>query len=173
MIRRMSTDGGPDPIEEMQRGWASEVSDLDTSAMGTVARLNRLASLLRRDIEAGVGERDATIGDFDVLSALRRQGPPYELKPSSLARATMLSPSGMTHRIDLLEAAGLVERVVDPTSRRTAPVALTKAGIAASEELARTVVDIEEAALTGLTKSERATLDRLLTKATSGLQPSG
>jgi len=154
----------PDPVDALREGWQAELADLDTSAMVTVALLNRSVGLLRRRIDERLAEAKATVGDFDVLSALRRQGPPYALKPSELARAIMLSPSGMTHRIDQLEAAGLVERVVDPTSRRTAPVALTSAGIAASERLARELVDEEQWALGALTSAEQKKLDSLLTK---------
>lgn len=111
----------------------------------------------------------STLGEFDVLSTLRREGPPYQMKPSAIARATLLSPSGMTHRIDQLEAAEMVERVADPDSRRTAPVALTEQGRQTSERLARSLNDVEERILRILTDTERNELDQLLTKLLQGL----
>lgn len=158
-----------DPIERLQQGWKRELSDLDTRAMATVARLNRTMGLLRRRIEQHMISNSSTLGEFDVLSTLRRVGEPYQMKPSVIAKETMLSPSGMTHRIDQLEATGLIERVADPTSRRTAPVALTAQGRDKAEHLARSLAEIEERALQVLTGDERVQLDHLLTKLLEGL----
>ena len=113
---------------------------------------------------------DSSLAEFDVLSALRRSKPPHEMKPSAIAQATMLSPSGMTHRIDQLETAGLLERVPDPTSRRTAPVGLTKRGRTKAEHLARSLAEVETNALQTLTDREHAQLDKLLSKLLSGLE---
>lgn len=158
-----------DPIDQLTTSWRSELPDLDTGAMATVARLNRSMAVLRRRIDQDMVDNGSTLAEFDVLSTLRRSGSPYEMKPSAIARATMLSPSGMTHRIDQLEAAALVERVTDPTSRRTAPVALTEQGQSKAEHLARSLADAEERALQVLTGKERAQLDKLLTKLLHGL----
>lgn len=161
-----------DPVMELEAGWKRELPNLDTRAMITVARLNRAMGLLRGRIERHMTAEDSTLAEFDVLSTLRRCEPPHQMKPSAIARATMLSPSGMTHRIDQLETAQLVERVADPNSRRTAPVALTRRGLEKSEHLARSLVDVEEDALRALSQQERTQLDSLLTKLLSGLEAS-
>lgn len=160
-----------DPIEPLEAGWKKELPGLDTRAMATVARINRARALLFRRIENQMTLEGASLAEFDVLSTLRRQGPPYRMKPSAIARATMLSPSGMTHRIDQLEAADLVDRVPDPQSRRTAPVALTENGRDTAERLVRSLVEVEEHALGALTVTERAQLDRLLNKLLENLDP--
>jgi hypothetical protein len=41
-------------------------------------------------------------GWFDLLAALRRAGAPYELNPTQLMKATLLSSGGMTKRLDRL-----------------------------------------------------------------------
>jgi hypothetical protein len=46
-----------------------------------------------------------------------------------LAATLMMTQAGMTNRIDRLEAAGLVERSLDPADRRSFHVALTDRGI--------------------------------------------
>lgn len=158
-----------DPIEQLTEGWKRELPDLDTHAMATVAKLNRTMVVLRRRIERHMIDNGSTLAEFDVLSTLRRAGSPYEMKPSAIARATMLSPSGMTHRIDQLETAELIERVPDPNSRRTAPVALTEQGQAKAEHLARSLAEVEEQALHTLTGKEREQLDKLLAKLLQGL----
>ena len=158
-----------DPIQRLRLQWQAELPELDTAAMATVARLNQVRSQVMRQVETAMVDAGSTLAVFDVLSALRRQGFPYEMKPSSIARSIMLSASGMTNRIDQLERAGLVQRVPDPESRRTAPVALTAIGVELAERLAQEVAQAEEQMLSTLTTSERETLDELLTRLAAGI----
>jgi DNA-binding MarR family transcriptional regulator len=158
-----------DPIEQLGEQWRLELDDLETSAMVTIARLNRARALTMRHIEQALADAGSSLADFDVLSTLRRQGPPYAMKPSAIARSIMLSASGMTTRIDQLERSGLVERTPDPTNRRTAPVALTHKGVAEAERLVRHLVTTEERMLSTLTDKEQATLDRILRKLAAGV----
>ncbi len=151
-----------DPLVALESGWRRELPDLDTSVMLTVARVNRAAGLLRRRLDNELVELGTSLAELDVLSALRRAGPPYEMTPSALARAALLSPSGMTHRVDQLVASGLVVRVSDPASRRTAPVRLTEEGLAESERQIRGLVETEGRMLAGLSSAEREHLDRSL-----------
>ncbi len=160
-----------DPVERLAAQWRHELADLDTAAMVTLARLNRVRALVIQQVEHALTAAGSSLADFDVLSTLRRQGHPYRLKPSSIARSIMLSASGTTNRVDQLEGAGLVERVPDPENRRTVPVALTEAGIAEAERLVRDLVTTEERIMSSLTAAERATLDRLLGKLAAGLEP--
>ena len=83
-------------------------------------------------------------------------------KPSVLARNGMLSPAGMTHRLDLLEKAGLVERQPDPDDRRSILVVLTQAGATKAIEAARVHVAAEAELFGALGPSDRADLRRLL-----------
>ena len=153
-----------DPIQEMTEAWRQELPDLDVTPMATLAQVNRLALLVNRRVEEALSEVGRTLADFDVLSALRRQGSPYRLKPSELSRQVMLSASGMTHRVDLLEAAGLVERQLDPDNRRITPVALTDEGVEAAEALVRLVVAVEADVLNCLSSKQQSSLDRLTSR---------
>ncbi|MEM9133240.1 MAG: MarR family transcriptional regulator [Actinomycetota bacterium] len=162
-----------DPVDHLQDQWRRELADLDTGAMATVARINRVRALAVGQVARALTEAGSSLADFDVLSTLRRQGPPYRMKPSSIARSIMLSASGTTSRIDQMERAGLVERVMDPTNRRIAPVALTERGVAEAERLVRHLVTTEERILSRLTIGERATLDELLIKLATDLDESG
>ena len=79
-----------------------------------------------------------------------------------LARSGMLSPAGMTHRLDLLERAGFVERRPDPGDRRSTLVVLTEAGESKAIEAARAHVAAEAELFDALGPSDRADLRRLL-----------
>lgn len=85
-------------------------------------------------------------------------------------RATLLSSSGMTKRLDRMEEAGLIERRPDPNDRRGTLVRLTRRGRSVVNRAVETHVGNEERLLAALTAAERHTLDRLLRKLLSELE---
>jgi MarR family len=99
-----------DHVDVIRDQWRVERPDLDTTAMGVVGRLLRVARLAEDHLAPPLRELGLDVGWFDALAALRRSGRPYELNPSALQAAVMLSSGGMTKRIDQLERAGLVAR---------------------------------------------------------------
>lgn len=64
---------------------------------------------------------------YDVLVALW-EAPEHRLRLNELARAIVLSRSGLTRLVDRLEAAGLLRREPCPGDRRGAYAVLTPAG---------------------------------------------
>jgi len=112
-------------------------------------------------------------GWFDLLAALRRSGPPYELNPTELMRATLLSSGGMTKRLDRLADAGLVMRRPDPADRRGTLVRLTRRGKALIDRALETHIANEEQLLAKLSRAERRQLDKLLRKILEELEDPG
>ncbi len=104
----------PDYIDTFIAAWRRERPDLDATPMGIVARIGRLSRLFDAALLVVFNRYGVTSGEFEVLTALRRAGRPYQLSPSELARAMLLSAGAMTNRIDRLVEAGLVERSDDP-----------------------------------------------------------
>ena len=94
--------------------WRRERPDLNTAPLGLFGRLFRAAQLTDTALGEMLVEHGLQTGWFDLLAALRRAGAPYELNPTQLMRATMLSSGGMTKRLDRMVEAGLVERRPDP-----------------------------------------------------------
>lgn len=152
----------PDRVDEMIERWEAERDDLDFDAMGTIGRLGRLNAVGARIIEEGMATHGLSIADFDVLAALRRSGPPYELKPTDLARTLMLSPAGITSRLDRIEGRGWIDRRLAPDDRRSLLVRLTDAGLAKVDEAVTSHVAREEEMLAALSDRERNQLDALL-----------
>jgi DNA-binding MarR family transcriptional regulator len=101
--------------------------DLDLAAVGVFGRIMQLSLVLGTAAERWCATRPPD-GEFDVLTTLHRSGPPYVRTPSQLADSLMMSRAGMTKRLDRLEAAGLVERRLDPADRRSFRVALSAKG---------------------------------------------
>ena len=96
--------------------------------MQVLSRISRLARHLDIARRGAFAEHGLESWEFDVLSALRRQGPPFQLTPGALLRATLVTSGTMTNRIDRLAAAGLVRREPDPRDKRGVLVTLTGQG---------------------------------------------
>ena len=135
-----------------------------------LGRLFRAAELADAELARGIAQHELQPGWFDLLAALRRSGAPYELNPTQLMRATMLSSGGMTKRLDRLAEAGLVERRPDPSDRRGTLVGLTKQGKAVVDEAVVTHLANEDRVLEPLSPSQRRTLDDLLRRLLARLE---
>lgn len=164
MAQQQSPDGSAtDRVAQIQDQWRRERPDLDTSPVGVIGRLHRLAAHLTDELlpvyrRFGLGE-----GDFDVLASLRRSGDPFELAPGELARHTMVTTGGMTKRLDRLEAAGLVTRRAATGDRRGRVVALTEKGRALVDEAIAAHLANEQRILEALSPTDRDDLERILT----------
>jgi DNA-binding MarR family transcriptional regulator len=153
-----------DPVDKILTQWRQERPDLDVSPMGIIGRLTRLAKHLEQAIQATFSEFGLTVGEFDVLATLRRSGRPYQLSPTELFNTLMVSSGTMTHRIDRLEQADLVQRIPDPSDRRGTQIKLTDKGFDVIEKAVEAHVVNEHRILSGLDISEREVLTQLLRK---------
>lgn len=140
----------PDEVDRLVAAWRRERPDLDVAPLEVLSRVSRLARHLDRARAASFAASGLEAWEFDVLAALRRAGPPYELTPSRLLPQTLVTSGTMTNRIDRLVARGLVTRAGDPADRRVVLVRLTEEGRVRAD-----------AALTTLLASERRLLARL------------
>jgi DNA-binding MarR family transcriptional regulator len=153
-----------DHVDEILAQWRRERPDLNVDPLGLYGRLFRIVHLSDNALAKGLAPYGLQSGWFDLLAALRRAGAPYELNPTRLMRATLLSSSGMTKRLDRMETAGLIKRRPDPHDRRGTLVRLTRRGKSVIDRAVETHVGNEERLLGALTADERRTLDGLLKK---------
>jgi DNA-binding MarR family transcriptional regulator len=160
----MATSGQPasDEVDEIVARWQSERPDLDVSPLQVLSRVSRLARHLDRARRAAFAAHGLETWEFDVLSALRRQGPPYQLSPGALIRATLVTSGTMTNRIDRLAAASLVSRRRDPQDKRGVLVQLTGDGLRTVDNAFAALLAREEALLTGLDAGQQEQLASLL-----------
>lgn len=151
-----------DTIDELQDDWNEQRPDLDPEPMGVVLRIQALAKILGDKTNERLQEFDLQWWQYDVLSALRRQGPPFRLAASELADAGLLTSGAMTNRIDRLEEAGLVSRKADPEDRRKVLVELTPRGLKRIEDSAQARFETATQALQTLDPKQRKALSDLL-----------
>jgi DNA-binding MarR family transcriptional regulator len=152
----------PDAVDRMLDAWRAVRPDLELEPMGVFGRLGRLHVTAGRAIEATFEARGLSTGEFDVLAALRRAGEDQARTPGELSRALMLSPGGMTNRLDRLEAMGLVRREPDPDDRRSLRVVLTDEGRTTVDEAVTAHVANEARLLGPLSAKQRRALDDAL-----------
>jgi DNA-binding MarR family transcriptional regulator len=151
-----------DEVDDLIDAWHAERPDLDVEPLQVLSRVSRLARHLDRARRAAFASHGLEPWEFDVLSALRRQGRPYQLTPGALLRATLVTSGTMTNRIDRLAGAGLVRRMPDPQDRRGVLVTLTAEGQQRADGALADLVSSEHELLSGLGHAERRTLAGLL-----------
>lgn len=157
-------DMSADAIDRLVAQWNQERPDLDVSPTHVLQRITRVYLLQSASFAEVFGRFGMTFGEYEVLAALTRSGPPYRLKPTELVGALVLSSGAVTNRIDRVEDAGLVERLPDPHDRRGTLVALTAKGRAVVDDALRAHLANEERLLSGLSGADQAQLTRLLRK---------
>jgi DNA-binding MarR family transcriptional regulator len=142
--------GERDEVDEIVDAWHRERPDLDTRPMQVLSRVTRLARHLDRARRSAFATHALEPWEFDVLSALRRSGPPYQLSPGRLVTETLVTSGTMTNRVDRLAERGLVAREADPADRRGVLVTLTPAGRRAVDGALDELLEQERALLASL-----------------------
>jgi DNA-binding MarR family transcriptional regulator len=151
-----------DEVDDLVAGWQAQRPDFDVEPMQVLSRVTRLARHLDIARRSAFLAHDLETWEFDVLSALRRQGPPFQLTPGALLRATLVTSGTMTNRIDRLAAAGLVRREPDPSDRRGVLVTLTGLGRERVDAALADLLRSEHRLLAGLTADQQRQLAGLL-----------
>ena len=160
-----------DEVDRIVGAWVTQRPDLDFSPLEVLSRVDRLSRHLDRARREAFRRSDLEPWEWDVLSALRRAGEPYQLSPKQLLQQTLVSSGTMTNRIDRLERRGFVERHRDADDRRGIKVRLTSAGadivdaamgdlLAREHELLADVPAQEQAHLTDLLRGLLASFEQ-------------
>lgn len=117
-----------DIVDELLNQWAVERPKMKVSSLGIVVRVQMLGKLLQQRTSDALKKHGLKHWEYDVLSVLRRQGEPFEMPATDIARAALLTTGAMTTRIDGLEERRLVRRRQSKSDRRSVLVRLTAKG---------------------------------------------
>src|SRR5487761_620635 len=107
-----------DEVDELVDAWRAQRPDLDVEPMQVLSRISRLARHLDIARRGAFADHGLEAWEFDVLSALRRQGPPFQLTPGALLRATLVTSGTMTNRVDRLRREQALLAGLDRGKRR-------------------------------------------------------
>lgn len=158
-----------DAVDAITDQWYAVRPELDTAPMAVFGRIYRIARAMGDAMERTYARFGVSRGEFDVVATLRRSGAPYTLSPRQLSATLMLTTGGMTGRLDKLEKAGLLRRSPDPHDRRGLQVTITDRGLALIDEAVGAGLEVQRAALRGLSEEETAVLTGLLRKLLAGI----
>ncbi|MCU1596520.1 MAG: MarR family transcriptional regulator [Glaciihabitans sp.] len=153
-----------DEVDRIVGAWTRERPDLDFTPLQVLSRVGRLARHLERARRAAFSASDLELWEFDVLSALRRAGDPYQLSPKALLQQTLVSSGTMTNRIDRLVERMLVERRMDPNDGRGILVVMTERGRDRVDSAISLLLQGESELLDGLSQADQDRLSGLLRK---------
>jgi len=153
-----------DEVDRIVGAWQRERPDLDFTPLQVLSRVGRLARHLDRARRTAFAASDLESWEFDVLSALRRAGSPYQLSPKALLQQTLVSSGTMTNRIDRLVQRELVERRTDPNDGRGILVLMTELGRERVDGAIAQLVTAEAELLDALSLGDQERLAVLLRK---------
>jgi DNA-binding MarR family transcriptional regulator len=157
-----------DEVDRIVGAWRAQRPDLDFSPMEVLSRVDRLSRHLDRARRDAFRRSDLEPWEWDVLSALRRSGEPFQLSPKQLLLQTLVSSGTMTNRIDRLVGRRLVRREADPDDGRSILVTLTDEGRSRVDAAITRLVDAEAVLLARLPRGDRERIAALLRKLSLG-----
>lgn len=160
----------PDAVDLIIEQWRHARPDVDVSAMAVFGRLHRIFGRYTDQIGTVFERNGITMAAFDVLSALRRSGPPYRRTAGELAKQTLVTTGGITLRVNRLEESGLVKRERDTEDGRVVYVRLTDAGLALIDTVVEEHFRNEKQMLLTLSATDQRQLAALLRKVDQSLE---
>ncbi|HLS33939.1 MAG TPA: MarR family winged helix-turn-helix transcriptional regulator [Brevibacterium sp.] len=153
---------GQDEVDRIVAAWGRERPDLDPRPLHVFSRISRLSRRLDLARRRVFIDHELEGWEFDVMSALRRAGEPYQLTAGRLLNETLVSSGTMTNRIDRMVAHGLVVRAVGTTDRRVVLVRLTPLGKRKVDAAMADLLESEHELLGELEPAEAELLSSLL-----------
>ncbi|MEU4572883.1 MarR family winged helix-turn-helix transcriptional regulator [Nonomuraea sp. ATR24] len=148
-----------DSVDRHLARWRGK-APYDERVEGIVTRMQVLVKHLAHSKETALAQVGMQDFEYETLHRLVAAG--GTATPSQLAAELLLSPAGMTGRLDTLEKSGLVRRVRGTSDRRRVDVELTTRGHDLWMEAMLLRAEVETALIAALTPAERQTLDGLL-----------
>ncbi|MFE9444771.1 MarR family winged helix-turn-helix transcriptional regulator [Streptomyces sp. NPDC006602] len=152
------------PVAEIAAAWRRERPGTPTESIEIVTPIWWLGKLFANDRNQVLREAGIDAATLDLLSVIRRSGPPYTLSTRELAHRTLVTAGAISQRVARAERDGLVRRTPGTTGRRTVLVSLTPEGHALIERSVDAVLGREAELVSDLSADERGALITLLQK---------
>lgn len=160
----------PESAAALARDWARLCPELDTWPYQIYASGSQLTKALTRALGPTFARSGIKGGDYELLSTIRRKGPPYEVMPSQLSGQMRLGSGALTRRLDRLEGTGYLQRLPHDRDRRAIIVQLTPAGVEVVDSTAEQIVEIL-AAILGPVRDRTPKFQRIVADVLDGLAP--
>ncbi|MEU8321708.1 MarR family transcriptional regulator [Nonomuraea sp. NPDC048881] len=148
-----------DSVDRHLARWRGK-APFDERVEGIVTRMQSLVKHLGHAKAAALAQTGVQDFEFQTLHRLAAHN--GTATPTELAAELLLSPAGMTGRLDTLEKAGLVRRVRSTEDRRRVDIELTPKGHDLWMEAMAVLAVLEAAMVNALPPDDQDTLDNLL-----------
>lgn len=125
-----------------------------------VSTVKEIATRLRRARERELHRLGVDAATLDLVSTLRRSGPPYRRSTRELGESSLVTAGAISQRVARAEHDGLVLRTPGPG--RTVLVELTPAGHRMADSVVSSVLARDEELVASLDDAELAALERAL-----------
>jgi DNA-binding MarR family transcriptional regulator len=152
------------PAADIAGAWQRELPGVRTGSIEVITPLWRVAKVLADERRRTLHRLGVDSSTLDLLSVIRRSGPPYELTTREITRRTLVTAGAISQRITRAEQAGLVERSPSAASRRAVAVRLTDAGHRLIEPVVRRLLEHEAGLIGMLAPAELEALAGILGK---------
>ncbi|HET6501141.1 MAG TPA: MarR family winged helix-turn-helix transcriptional regulator [Amycolatopsis sp.] len=150
------------PAADIAASWRRELPGARTESIEIITPVWRIAKALADDRRRTLARLGVDPSTVDLLSVIRRAGPPYELTTREITRRTLITAGAVSQRVARAEQAGLVERSPSSASHRAVAVRLTEAGHRLIETTVRQLLEHEADLIGALTAAERTALTGFL-----------
>lgn len=128
------------------------------------ARIERTAHFINKAMTRVVASYGLNLGEYHLLTALRRAGSTSCRTPTELLHSLLITPGAVSKQVDRLVTLGFVERQADPNSRRNVLICLSPAGREAIDAMINELNASDLVLIMQLAQEERETLADLLRK---------
>jgi DNA-binding MarR family transcriptional regulator len=162
-----------DRAGEIARAWEREQPGVPVGSIGIVTRIWQAAKLLSDERRRTLAVIRMDAATLDLLSTLRRAGPPYRLSTRELTARCLVTAGAITQRVDRAQQAGLVRRLAPVRGSRTVAVELTADGHHEVERAVGMLLGYEQSLVDALAPGDQTQLARLLTELVRGLAERG
>jgi DNA-binding MarR family transcriptional regulator len=157
-------------VDDRVAAWRREFPEIEPLVLQLVSQARQLAAVLDALDEQVLEPFEISLGEFELLSALRCSGVPYRATPSSLAGQLRCSSGGVTKRVKKLESGGYVGRSADPEDGRGTLVFLSQRGLDLQERIFRTFSAAAESRLGSIDERRARSIVDALRSLTEALE---
>ncbi|WP_190139071.1 MarR family winged helix-turn-helix transcriptional regulator [Streptomyces longispororuber] len=151
-----------DTARTIAEAWQRERPGTPVDSIGIVTPIWQLAKLFGDDRRAVLSRAGVDTATLDLLSVLRRSGPPYTLNTREIGRRCLVTAGAVSQRVARAEREGLVSRRPAADRSRAVLVTLTGAGHDLVEATVDQVLHRDAELIGSLTPEQQAQLAGLL-----------
>ncbi|MBX6765603.1 MAG: winged helix-turn-helix transcriptional regulator [Actinomadura rubrobrunea] len=165
----MAAEPPRDRADAIQDAWRRELPGVPVESIGVITRIWWAAKVFGDERRRLLARHGVDVATLDLLSTLRRAGPPYRMSPGGLADACMVTRGAITQRVERAVKAGLVERTTTGSGYHARAVTLTDAGKALLDRVVTDLLEAEDRLIGHLDPERREQLADLLRELLAGL----